>query len=739
MLTKENPRQQPFSARAVGLFWPIALFTIAAGILLIAGVLFAVRQVDQASATRAQIMAQSGIEQRIEEVALMIVPQVVWDEAVDRLDRRFDPEWADSNLGSFLTNVSGFERAFVLAPDDRLLWSSRGGVAGAYANYLPFAEAVAPLVARVRQAEARRPPLRRKGDHQLVADPIQFNGIEMVDAAPRLLTASLVQPDFGMVMPRGARAPIVITSMPIDKPFLAKFARRYMMNDLRVFEVEAERPQDRIEVPLRNVDGGIVARLVWSPRRPGTELLRTLVLPLLVVLSVTILVALWLLLRSRRIALALIESEALARQLANYDGLTNLPNRRLMNERLQYLISSSERSTRQIAVHCIDLDRFKMVNDTMGHHAGDEVLRVIGERIETIIRVGDTASRIGGDEFVIIQPDATATRASRLAERLVEICSLPISLGEVQAYIGCSVGIALFQPEGMTPEEALRQGDIAMYKAKEAGRGRYAFFEVELDSAVQMRRELERDLRDALRNDQFEMVYQPQVDATGRIIGCEALMRWTHPRHGAVSPTVFIPIAEECGLIADLGLFSCRRVFEDARNWGELKVALNISATHLQTPDFVRRVDHLLAQSGLSGDRIEIEITETALLRQEEANSRTLWDLRKLGISITLDDFGTGYSSMTYLQKFPIDKIKIDRSFVSHLGEGERARAVVDAVVRLASALDIDIVAEGVETDVQHKALVELGCPRMQGFLYSVPLPAAEMTTLLAAKTSLKA
>lgn len=738
MLTRKGRRQAPFSAPAVGLFWPIALFTIAAGILLIAGVLFAVRQVDQTSAERAQAMAQSGIEQRIEEVALMIVPQVVWDEAVIRLDHRFDPEWADSNLGSFLTSVGGFERTFLLAPSDRLLWASRGGVAGAHANYLPFAKAAAPLVARVRKAEAQRPALRRKGDHQLVADPIQFNGIAMVDEAPRLLTASLVQPDFGSVLPRGARAPIVITSMPIDKSFLTKFARRYMMTDLKALPGTAEVPKGHIEVPLRSADGGVVARLAWSPRRPGTELLRTLVLPLLAVLSATILVALLLLLRSRRIARALIESEALARQLANYDGLTNLPNRRLMNERLQQLISSSERSTRQIAVHCIDLDRFKMVNDTLGHLAGDEVLRVVGERIKNLIRIGDTASRLGGDEFVIIQPDATATRASRLAERLIEACSQPITLEGGQAFVGCSVGIALFQPTGMTPEEALRQADIAMYKAKEAGRGRYAFFEVELDSAMQMRRELERDLRAALHNDQLEMVYQPQVDVEGHIVGCEALMRWTHPRYGAVSPVVFIPIAEECGMIGELGLFSCRRVFEDAMDWGDLRVAINISALHLQTSNFVRRFDHLMAQAGISGERIEIEITETALLREEEANSRTLWDLRQLGVSITLDDFGTGYSSMTYLQKFPIDKLKIDRSFVSHLGEGARARAVVDAVVRLAGALDLGIVAEGVETPAQHSALVELGCPRMQGFLYSVPLSADEMKALLISSAPLK-
>jgi len=381
-------------------------------------------------------------------------------------------------------------------------------------------------------------------------------------------------------------------------------------------------------------------------------------------------------------------------------------------------------------VLCIDLDRFKEVNDTYGHHVGDELIREAGRRMAAQCRSCDTFYRLSGDEFAIVQVQVEAKGAGALADRLVRTMAEPIQLGAGMIFAGCSIGITVIGTAGTEPEEAFRQADLALYRAKANGKGQFAFFESEMDAAIKTRRALEGDLRLALAAGELQMNYQPQVNQRDQMTGVEALIRWNHPERGQVSPAFFVPIAEECGLIGELGLFTLRRAFEDSRRWPGLKVAVNVSASQLRMKDFVPKVEALLKEMKVDPFNFELEITEGLLLGDDPATHETLRRLRGVGFQLALDDFGTGYSSLSYLQRYPINKIKIDRSFISNLGLDSEAGAVVGAIVKLAKALRLQVIAEGVETDIQRDELIAVGCADIQGYLFSRPVGAEDIDRL---------
>lgn len=429
-------------------------------------------------------------------------------------------------------------------------------------------------------------------------------------------------------------------------------------------------------------------------------------------------------------------SEARSRHLAYHDALSGLPNRLLLEARLGQALDTLRRKGAAFAVHCIDLDQFKGVNDTFGHHVGDELIRGAARRLASVCRRIDTIARLGGDEFAIVQADATPVSAGALAERLVKLLAEPIVLSTGQVHIGCSVGVTLVQDSSIEPIEALRQADLSLYRSKEGGRSRYTFFEPNMDSAVRARRGLQSDLRQALANGGLDLAYQPQMDALGAMVGVEALVRWRHPKRGAISPSVFVPLAEECGLIAELGAFVMKRAFEDGVRWPNLKVAINVSAHQVRLRGFAAQTAALARQMNAKPSQFELELTEGVLLGDDPTTQATLGELRRIGFSLALDDFGTGYSSLSYLQRYPIDKIKIDQSFVANLGIDDEAVAVVEAIVRLARALNLRVIAEGVETDVQRRRLSEVGCGEVQGYLFGKPMPAAAIDRLVAKRAA---
>jgi diguanylate cyclase (GGDEF)-like protein/PAS domain S-box-containing protein len=425
------------------------------------------------------------------------------------------------------------------------------------------------------------------------------------------------------------------------------------------------------------------------------------------------------------------QAELKIEHMAHHDALTELANRVRLNERLEQSLAHTDGS--MIAVHHLDLDRFKAVNDTFGHHTGDRLLKIVAARLRELVRDSDTIARMGGDEFVIVQaPISGRDQATLLAERVISAVSEPFVIDGHQAAVGASIGVAVSPDDGAAPEKLLRNADLALYRAKEDGRGTFRFFEAAMDEHMQSRRSMEQDLRKALPAGEFELHYQPVVNLqTGAISGFEALIRWNHPDRGLISPAAFIPLAEESGFIVPLGEWVIRQACVTAAKWPEhLHVAVNISASQFRSAGLMQVIVGALAASGLKPTRLEIEITETVLLQDKEATLAILHQLRALGVRIAMDDFGTGYSSLTYLQCFPFDKIKIDRSFVKDITDNAGSLNIVRAVAAMANGMGMTATAEGVETTEQLDRITAEGCTEMQGYLFSRPLPARDIERL---------
>jgi diguanylate cyclase (GGDEF)-like protein len=418
--------------------------------------------------------------------------------------------------------------------------------------------------------------------------------------------------------------------------------------------------------------------------------------------------------------------------LASHDPLTDLPNRGYFHEELQRSSAHAERG-HGFALHCLDLDHFKEVNDTMGHAAGDELLTQVSGRLRALVSDGDLVARLGGDEFAILQfPLEAQDEAARLSGRIVDALAKPYTLRGGEASIGVSIGTALAPIHTVNPAELLQKADLALYKARAHGRGTQRFFEPEMDNAVRARRVLESELRAAVQKGEFEIFFQPIVDvARNAITSFEALIRWHHPIRGIVPPAEFIPIAEETGLIVPIGDWVLRQACREATKWpNDIKVAVNLSAVQFKNRKILDTVTSALASSGLDPRRLELEMTESVLMNQSRSIARVLEQFSALGISLALDDFGTGYSSLSYLRSFPFNKIKIDRSFVRDLSNAD-SRAIVHATVQLSSSLGMTTTAEGVETAEQRAALEAEGCTNVQGYHIGRPIPGRDVAAML--------
>jgi diguanylate cyclase (GGDEF)-like protein len=425
-------------------------------------------------------------------------------------------------------------------------------------------------------------------------------------------------------------------------------------------------------------------------------------------------------------------AEARINHMAHHDALTGLPNRVLFHEKLTEAVARSRRGD-PCAVLYLDLDHFKAVNDTLGHPVGDGLLQAVTRRLRTLVRETDIVARLGGDEFAIVQSSVDQPEdATALARRLIGALSAPYEIDGHQVMIGTSVGIAIVPTDGEDPDHILKNADLALYRAKADGRGRYRFFEPEMDALMQTRRTMEVDLRKALEAGEFELYYQPLMNLkTASVSGFEALLRWLHPERGLVQPSDFVPLAEEIGLIVPLGVWALNRACADAAGWpGKMKVAVNVSVMQFASHTLVEDVAAALVTSGLDADRLELEITETVMLDDTDAILVILHQLRALGVGIAMDDFGTGYSSLSYLRRFPFSKVKIDRSFIEGLGKGGDCDAIVTAVTELCATLGMTTLAEGVETEEQLRQLRMGNCSEAQGYLFSRPRPASEVAAL---------
>ena len=431
--------------------------------------------------------------------------------------------------------------------------------------------------------------------------------------------------------------------------------------------------------------------------------------------------------------------EETIRHLAYHDVLTGLPNRALLKDRLGVALAHARRNDLMLAVMFLDLDRFKLVNDTAGHVAGDELLRDAGRQLKELVREGDTVGRVGGDEFVLILPElARVDDATEVAQRVIESFRRPQTLAGHEFHITSSIGITIFPTDGDSPEALLTNADIAMYHAKEQGRDNYQFYTADLNARILERVALENDLRHGLEREEFVVYYQPQVNIkSGQIVGMEALLRWQHPDRGLVMPMEFIPAADETGLIVPLGEWVLRTACAQTKAWQDaglssLRIAVNLSTRQFQERDLAERVAQVLEETGLDPHRLQLEITESAAIQDVDYTAKTLQHLKEMGVQIAIDDFGTGHSALSYLRRFPIDVVKIDRSFIRDLTTNPGDAELANTVIVMAHNLQLQVIAEGVETEEQLAFLKERSCDEMQGYLFSRPVPATELEALLA-------
>ena len=429
------------------------------------------------------------------------------------------------------------------------------------------------------------------------------------------------------------------------------------------------------------------------------------------------------------------------RYLATHDALTGLPNRVLMEDRISQSIALADRHQQPFAVMVLDLDRFKLANDSLGHRAGDELLKEVALRLKSVVRDIDTVVRLGGDEFVVIvTPSAEQEVAQQVASRIIDVMAAPARIAGVEIHTSPSIGIAFYPGDAQTVDTLVAHADEAMYCAKQRGRNNFQFFKPDMNTATQERVRLETDMRVALEQRQFELHYQPKVNtATGIMHGAEALLRWHHPVRGSIPPAEFIPIAEECGLIGNIGAWVVREACRQARAWQvaglpSLRVAVNLSPSQFRQGNIVEIIREALDQAELEPRFLEVELTESAVMSDPEESIAILERLSQMGVLVSVDDFGTGYSSMSYLRKFPIDKLKIDRGFISEVMSRNEDASIVRAIISLAHSLRLKVVAEGVESPEQLEFLKALGCDQYQGYHYSPALAPAEFEALVRSK-----
>ncbi|WP_332685048.1 putative bifunctional diguanylate cyclase/phosphodiesterase [Bosea sp. (in: a-proteobacteria)] len=631
-------------------------------------------------------------------------------------------QWAFSRLTNRFLDFDG---AYLVTASGQVLAGVEGGEPAGQAGYeglrhfardLPGAPNAEPGPGPIAATGPLRAVLRHDGQETI--------GLIVADLRPRQAAGEDARPQDG--------AAFIVGYRRTTQALLDQLAQRYRLNNVRIASRQPTDALVRRDIP--SPDGAVRAWLTWTPDRPGDMMMRQFFWALAGVGLIFIAIFAYVFYRLRNAAVQITLREQRIQRLAGQDELSNLPNRRTFDLRLDQELAQLGRTKNGLGVLLLDLDRFKAVNDTYGHNAGDELIRHVAKRLTTILRVGDTVARLGGDEFGIIQTNMNEAGASAvLGERILDSLTEPFEIGGVAVTIGCSIGIAHAPQDGGDRGTLMRLADTALYQAKNEGRNRYSFFEPQMNRALQLKRMVEEDLRNAINRDELLLHYQPQVSIDGStIIGVEALVRWPHPVHGMIPPSEFIGIAEERGLIMPLSEWVLRRACEEALNWPGIKLAVNVSPIQFRHKDFVASVIRILEETGFDPARLELELTEGVVVEDADAAENAMMDLRAHGIGLALDDFGTGYSSLIYLRRFAFDKIKIDRSFLEYMETTGESAILVHSVVHLGRALGLRVCAEGVETAEQHRFLQAVGCHELQGFLFSKGVPPREIDRLLA-------
>ncbi len=636
-----------------------------------------------------------------------------------------DPAWLGESLITSNRQESTPGYLFVLGADGRPLVAGVAGRTAPASAYDPFERTLSPLVEDVRRQELLL--TRRSGP---AGAPARASGLISVNGAPFAASISAIAPHTARLA-APARSALLVTLRALTPSYLRWVGQADQLEDLRLTFAPPPRTADGSAL-LATGPGERAAWLVWTRDMPGNRLLRMIGAVFLVSIALFV-VSIWrAVARANRAAAEIALSEARAEHAGLHDPLTGLANRTLMHERQAEALSGAKGLVGATALVMVDLDDFNGVNDLHGHDCGDAVLREVGQRLVALAGPDDTVARLGGDEFQLLVTDAQGpAEVASMARRVLKAIENPIAVGGAQVLLSATVGFAVAE-EGLGPDELARRAALALTRAKIESPGAWLRYDPHMDEMTRQRRRLEADIAQAIASGSFALHYQPQMSSDGsRLTGVEALLRWRHPDLGLVSPGIFIPIAEETGMIRDLTMWTFERACHDARLWPDLAVAVNLSPILFRSTDLPDTLWSIVRAAEIDPRRIEIEITESVLLDDTGPVRVSLGRLRALGFRIALDDFGTGYSSLSYLRRFKIDKIKIDQCFVHSLEEGAGAAAIVQAVVSLGRALGLSVTAEGVETREQHRFLRAAGCAQMQGLLFSGAVPAEDITRAL--------
>lgn len=703
-----------------------SVYTVLATALLVFGVvIWSASRIDELSQERQSRTVASALAKSVQKIPYDQESVTIWDDAVQKLQRPYDVAWIEANLGVWMYAYFKHDRIFIVDPDGKPIYRMIDGKTVAD-DTTPLDRSLKDVLAALHKMTAHG-GIRAWGKHE--GDVPRITDLSEVDGRPVLISAMPVVAETQDAAQDIAQAHTLVSVRFLDASFVTDLAETHHINGVR-FSHTADIARHEQSYPLKNRSGATIGYVVWSSDRPGFSILND-VLPVLATGLAAISIAVVLLIASlRRTYRDLVFSEAESKHRAVHDPLTGLANRGFFNERVETLLAESRMSGAPLALLFLDLDRFKQVNDTLGHPVGDALIQEVARRISATLSTDDLIARIGGDEFAIIKREnVSRDQVENLCRNIIAIVSQPVDVGGQLASVGISIGVGLSPEAGTEWSELARNADVALYQAKHGGGLGFAFYNEEMSRTVKERQALEADLRRALEGEgELEVVYQPLVSARDfSMTGVEALIRWNHPRLGVVLPPAFIPIAEDSGLIDKLGEKVLREACRTAGALDIDTVAVNVSATQLQHPDFAERLLSILSHSGMDPRRLELEITEGTLLEASGTPARVLRELRDKGIRIALDDFGTGYSSLNYLIKLEVDRIKLDRSFLQDIDSCTRSSSVVHSIVAMAKAVGVSVTAEGVETEAQRDFLQTIACDTMQGYLFSPPVSALSL------------
>jgi len=716
----------------LSLVMPIGIIVAVAIGCIVVAVLTSAQRADVVTLNREQQLIQRAVAAKGAHVLHELESAVATARATQRIRNVYDGQWVDRAVGQWLQIFHNQDVVVLFDGNDEIKYTLFRDTHGGEPIDLR-----AELAANLDLMRGRLSAMPNNALSAIALPDAAHPGrgtalMQKFRDRPAIVAAAAVGADSDLA--RGnAGAPIVMSVKYIDDGMLQDIGRSLQLPNLRKID-NPDAAADENVTTLSDGAGHVLASFAWQPTRPGREIVGSVVPFIAVALAGFALLVALIVRFMRRTAAEIRAGESQLRHLALHDPVCGLPNRVYFAERLETVIKEVHAGGPSAAVFYIDLDHFKDVNDTLGHHIGDELILNVTQRLSRIVRGDDLVARLGGDEFAIITTcpsDSYSLQA--IAGRIIAAVCAPYAISGHNIIIGASIGIAAIDRRSHAAADILRYADMALYRAKNEGRNRACIYDAAMDADLSNRKLLEGDLLHAIKNDGLEAAYQPIVNAAGdTVVGVEALARWNHPTMGEIPPTQFIPIAEHSGLIIELGEWMLRRACLDGRAWPKLTVSVNVSPLQFRRSDFVDIVERILTETDFDAHRLELELTESTLLGNLEIAELSMLRLKAIGVRFALDDFGTGYSSLLYLRRFPFDKLKIDSSFVRSIEKAPDAAAIVHAVVSLGRGLGMKVTAEGVESAEQHLFLRAAGVHSMQGFRFGKPGTPEEISKRLA-------